>query len=65
MLLNNFPPIVGVRWFNVSVLTLTPAIAGYGLLVAPVYCKTAVFAVLYYVFSMLGEPLAIIILALI
>lgn len=51
---NNFPPIVGVRWFNVFVLTIIPMIAGYGLLVTPFRRATFVYAMLYYVFSMLG-----------
>jgi hypothetical protein len=52
---SNFPPIVGVRWYNVFVLTVTPLIAGYGLLVAPLHRGTVVFSMLYYVFSMLGQ----------
>jgi stearoyl-CoA desaturase (delta-9 desaturase) len=56
-LMNNFPPIIGVRWFNLSVLIVTPVVAGYGLFVAPLLRGTALFAMLYYVFSMLGELL--------
>jgi stearoyl-CoA desaturase (Delta-9 desaturase) len=52
----SFPPIIGVRWFNVSVLTITPLVAAYGLRVAPLHRGTVAFAMLYYVFSMLGEP---------
>ncbi|CAK5274223.1 unnamed protein product [Mycena citricolor] len=48
-----FPQIVGVRWFNVAVLLLTPMPAAYGLWYVPVTLKTAVFAILYYFFSMI------------
>jgi Fatty-acid desaturase len=51
----NFPEIKGVRWFNVSVLVITPAIAGYGLLFLPLRSDTMFFAMAYYVFSMLGK----------
>lgn len=48
------PAITGVRWFNLAILTVTPAIAVYGLVLAPRLRGTVTFAVLYYVFSMLG-----------
>ncbi|RDB26731.1 Acyl-CoA desaturase [Hypsizygus marmoreus] len=50
----NFPVITGVRWFNILVLTGTPAIAGYGIWSIPRSRETIIFAVAYYVFSMLG-----------
>ncbi|KAF7324722.1 Acyl-CoA desaturase [Mycena kentingensis (nom. inval.)] len=49
-----FPPIVGVRWFNVAVLLITPLVGLYGLVFVPVQRKTAAFAVAYYLFSMFG-----------
>jgi len=55
---HNFPSITGVRWFNLAVLGLTPAIAGYGLLVLPRIGGTMLFAMIYYVFSMLGTCLS-------
>jgi len=50
----NLPPMTGVRWVNVLTLTITPTIAAWGLFFAPLVFKTVVFAVVYYVFSMLG-----------
>ncbi|PPQ88169.1 hypothetical protein CVT25_005134 [Psilocybe cyanescens] len=49
-----FPPTNGIRWFNLSILVLTPAIAGYGLWKVEVRWETAYWAMAYYVFSMLG-----------
>lgn len=54
-LIQDFPAIKRVRWFNVSVLVITPAIAVYGLFCVQPQYKTLLFAVLYYIFSMLGE----------
>ncbi len=54
-LTNNFPTILGVRWFNVFVLTATPAVGLLGLFCRPLDRQTLAFSVLYYVFSMLGE----------
>ncbi|KAF9465895.1 delta 9-fatty acid desaturase protein [Collybia nuda] len=51
---SKLPAITGVRWFNLAILTITPAIAVYGLVLAPRLRGTITFAVLYYVFSMLG-----------
>lgn len=53
-LTQKFPETNGIRWFNVAVLTLTPAVAYYGLLRAPCYRETVTFSVGYYLFSMLG-----------
>ncbi|KAF8981857.1 hypothetical protein BDQ17DRAFT_1379305 [Cyathus striatus] len=53
-LTKNFPDTHGVRWFNVGVLTVTPAIAVYGLLFAQQRRETMFFSVVYYIFSMLG-----------
>ncbi|KAJ7489365.1 delta 9-fatty acid desaturase protein [Mycena latifolia] len=49
-----FPPIEGVRWFNVSILVGTPLIALYGLLFVPFDRRTIMFAFAYYLFSMIG-----------
>ncbi|KAL1664927.1 hypothetical protein GGF50DRAFT_53806 [Schizophyllum commune] len=54
-LLAGFPPIKGVRWFNVYVLVTTPAAALYGLCYTTLHPWTVAFAAAYYVFSMLGE----------
>lgn len=51
---DNFPPIKGVRWFNVFVFLFTPAAGIAGFWLAPHSHKTAAWAFLYYVFSMLG-----------
>jgi hypothetical protein len=53
--LHKFPPIEGVRWFNVAVLVLTPLIAICGLVLVPLERKTVIFACAYYLFSMIGE----------
>jgi len=44
-----------IRWFNLAVLTITPAIAAYGICVVKAQRDTVAFAIAYYVFSMLGE----------
>ncbi|KNZ75891.1 Acyl-CoA desaturase [Termitomyces sp. J132] len=49
------PAIRGVRWFNVAILTITPAIAAYGLWCSPRNYATIMFAFAYYLFSMLGD----------
>ncbi|KAF7377634.1 Acyl-CoA desaturase [Mycena sanguinolenta] len=51
---DKFPPIEGIRWFNVAVLVLTPLIATYGLVFVPLDWKTVIFACAYYWFSMIG-----------
>ncbi|KAF9451566.1 hypothetical protein P691DRAFT_796578 [Macrolepiota fuliginosa MF-IS2] len=50
----DFPPVVGIRWFNVVVLTITPAISLYGFAILPMRRETAIFSIIYYIFSMLG-----------
>jgi len=50
-----FPAMKGVRWFNVAVLTITPAIALYGILHASVRRETILFSAAYYIFTMLGK----------
>lgn len=50
-----FPAIKGVRWFNLMVLTFTPAAALIGMFVAPICRQTVYFSIMYYVFTMLGE----------
>ena len=44
-----------IRWFNLAVLTITPAIAAYGVCVVKAQRDTVAFAIAYYVFSMLGK----------
>ncbi|KAF8880548.1 hypothetical protein BD779DRAFT_1612729 [Infundibulicybe gibba] len=53
-LFSGFPPTTGIRWFNLCILTFTPAVACYGLVYIPYWKKTIVFAAAYYIFSMLG-----------
>lgn len=50
-----FPTITGIRWFNLSVLVVTPALSLYGLLQVPILTSTIVWTTLYYIFSMLGR----------
>lgn len=56
-LTKGFPTITGVKWFNLAVLVITPAIALYGLLRVPMLTKTAISAAAYYVYTMLGTLL--------
>lgn len=49
-----FPRILGVRWFNLTVLTATPAIALWGFRRVPLTYQTMWFSVGYFMFSMLG-----------
>ncbi|KAF5339781.1 hypothetical protein D9611_009195 [Ephemerocybe angulata] len=51
---SSFPPTTGIRWFNVFILTATPAVAIYGLLTKPCRRDTLLFSAAYYVFTMLG-----------
>jgi hypothetical protein len=50
-----FPATSGIRWFNLAVFTLTTIIAIYGLFTVRLRRDTALFAMAYYIFSMLGE----------
>jgi len=50
-----FPPIVGVRWFNLLVLVLTPALAFYGFMTVSLSKETVLFSLSYYIFSMIGD----------
>ncbi|TFK56285.1 delta 9-fatty acid desaturase protein [Heliocybe sulcata] len=43
-----------IRWFSLAVLLLTPMAAVYGSFTTPLTHKTCVFAMLYYIFNMLG-----------
>ncbi|TEB25093.1 delta 9-fatty acid desaturase protein [Coprinellus micaceus] len=52
---STFPPTDGFRWFNIFILTSTPAVAVYGLFNAPYNQRTFCFAAAYYVFTMLGN----------
>ena len=54
-LTKSFPHITGIRWFNLSVLVITPALSLYGLFRVPFLTSTVVWAALYYIFSMLGK----------
>lgn len=54
-LTKGFPHITGIRWFNLSVLVITPALSLYGLLRAPILTSTIVWTAIYYIFSMLGK----------
>ena len=53
-LFRNFPPTKGIRCFNVAVFALTPLVATYGLITIEFRRETCIFAMGYYVFSMLG-----------
>lgn len=55
-LAKSFPPITGIRWFNLSVLVITPALSLYGLFQVPILTRTVIWTALYYIFSMLGKP---------
>ncbi|KAF8436257.1 hypothetical protein L210DRAFT_3762346 [Boletus edulis BED1] len=49
-----FPSIAGVKWFNLSVLVITPALSLYGLFRVPILSKSVVWSAVYYIFSMVG-----------
>ncbi|KAG1723241.1 uncharacterized protein EDB91DRAFT_1240117 [Suillus paluster] len=53
-LTQGFPAITGIRWFNLSVLVITPALSLYGLLYVHIFWNTVVCTTLYYIYSMLG-----------
>lgn len=55
-LAKGFPPITGVRWFNLAVLVITPALSLHGLFRVPILTRTVIWTALYYCFSMLGKP---------
>ncbi|KAF9028931.1 delta 9-fatty acid desaturase protein, partial [Hymenopellis radicata] len=48
------PPITGVRWFNVFILVATPLIGLHGCFYVEKRLPTVCFAVVHYVFTMLG-----------
>lgn len=43
-----------VRWFNLSVIVITPLVALYGALTTHLETRTLSFCILYYVFNMIG-----------
>lgn len=47
-----------VRWFNLAILTITPAIGVYGSRTTPLRASTLLWSIAYYVISMLGMCLA-------
>ena len=44
-----------VRWFNLAVLSLTPAFALYGICTRKLTRPTLIFSILYYFFTLLGQ----------
>lgn len=58
---HKFPPIEGVRWFNVAVLVGTPLIAVCGLFFIPFDWRTGLFAFAYYLFSMFGGTFIVVV----
>jgi len=52
---SSLPLIQRIRWFNLAVLTITPAIGAYGVWAVKAQRDTVAFAIAYYVFSMLGK----------
>ncbi|THV00429.1 delta 9-fatty acid desaturase protein [Dendrothele bispora CBS 962.96] len=53
-LTQNFPKLRGIRWFNLGILVITPCIAAFGFLVAPLCYQTMLFSICYFIFTMLG-----------
>ncbi|KAF5366274.1 hypothetical protein D9758_005668 [Tetrapyrgos nigripes] len=53
-LIQGFPEIRGIRWFNLGIVLLMPAISGISLLTVTLHSQTMWFSAGYYVFSMLG-----------
>jgi len=54
-MLSNPPPTTQIRWFNVAILTITPAVTAYGLWAVEARRGIVGFSIVYYIFSMLGE----------
>jgi len=52
-----FPPIQGVRWFDVAILLLMPALSIYGMLYVPLKAETAYLSAFFYFWTMLGTLL--------
>ena len=48
-----------VRWFNLAVLTITPALGVYGAFTTPLRTPTLLWSVAYYVISMLGMGISL------
>ncbi len=44
-----------VRWFNLAILTITPAIGVYGAYTTRLRLETLIWSVAFYVISMLGK----------
>ena len=44
-----------VRWFNLAILTITPAVGVYGVYTTRLRLETLIWSVAYYVISMLGK----------
>lgn len=53
--LSNF--VTEIRWFNLSVVTLTPLLAIFGLYTTNLHKATVAFSVLCYIINMLGKYL--------
>lgn len=47
--------LVRVRWFNLAILTITPAVGLYGVYTTRLRLETLIWSVTYYVISMLGK----------
>ena len=47
-----------VRWFNLAILTVTPAVGLYGTRTTALQTQTLLWSIAYYVISMLGMSLA-------
>ena len=56
--IRGFPPIVGIRWFNLLVLAVAPALALYGFIALSLRKETMLFSLSYYLFSMIGDRLS-------
>ncbi|KAH8813946.1 delta 9-fatty acid desaturase protein [Flagelloscypha sp. PMI_526] len=53
-MLEQLPPITGIRWFNLVALIITPAFVIYGTFIGvPCNPKTAMFSVFYFMFTMI------------
>jgi len=56
--IQGFPPIVGIRWLNLFVLAVAPALALYGFITLPLRKETMFFSLSYYIFSTIGDRLS-------
>ena len=51
-----------LRWFNLMILTITPILGAYGIRTTPLCLETALLSIVFYLFSMIGAFLFLVLL---